>query len=171
MYLVVYGSSDPLFFWSMLGSWLLSGLNPSSILSSPTSTCDGNGWCGDGVKWKGLHAQFWLQSWDVTLLCQGISIWRASAPIPTVYAIAPIVRTVRYCIFIDTLEMSLNLYCRWSGTHAHRIPLCYCINCTVLTCYEFKQRWSANCLSTVCQFAAYRALSARSPRRDEFMRA
>ena len=32
--------------------------------------------------------------------------------IPTVYAIAPIVRTVRYCIFIDTLEMSLTLYCR-----------------------------------------------------------
>ena len=47
--------------------------------------------------------------------------------------------------------------------------VCVFIYCTHMIWVE--TRWSANCLSTVCQFATYRALSARSTRREKCMRA
>ena len=64
---------------------------------------------------------------------------------------------------MELLYFANEVKYKWSGAQAHRI---YCIlYCTHMIWVE--TRWSANCLSTVCQFAAYRTLSARSPRREE----
>ena len=66
-----------------------------------------------------------LQSWNVTLLSQSISIWRASAPYSYMLLHQLYVLYLQCCIYTHMIWVEIY---KWSGAQAHRMYI-YCIYC------------------------------------------